>query len=58
MGSVRVQVEFRGKSYEVEDLIREETNISGGWLGDDWEAVLNKAVRSIAASVKAGEESG
>ena len=57
MGSVRVIVESKGKSYEVDFGIREDMNLVGQWLGEDWEAILGAAVKSVTASVKAGEES-
>ena len=58
MGSVRVIVESKGKSYEVDFGIREDMNVMGQWLGEDWEATLGAAVKSVTASVKAGEEPG
>ena len=57
MGSVRVMLECKGKSYEVDFGIRENLQMSGQWFGEDWEAVLDAAVKSVTASVKAGEES-
>ena len=57
MGSVRVIVESKGRSYEVDFGIREDMNVMGQWLGEDWEAILDAAVKSVTASVKAGEES-
>ena len=58
MGSVRVMLECKGKSYEVDFGIHEDRFLSGQWFGEDWEAVLDAAVKSVTASVKAGEESG
>ena len=58
MGSVRVMLECKGKSYEVDFGIREDLQVGGQWITEDWEKILDAAVKSVTASVKAGEESG
>jgi hypothetical protein len=57
MGSVRVMLECKGKSYEVDFGIREDRQLNGQWISEDWEIILDAAVKSVKASAKSAEES-
>jgi hypothetical protein len=57
MGSVRVMLECKGKAYEVDFDIREDRQLNGQWISEDWEIILDAAVKSVKASVKSAEES-
>jgi len=55
MGWVRISVDRKGVSHEVEFEMREEVNMVGEWRTDDYEVLLASAVKSIKASIDASD---
>lgn len=52
MGMVTLRAEVKGATHEVELHFREDQNMMGQWLSEDWEAVMARAVASVKASIK------
>lgn len=55
MGWVRISIDRKGVSHEVEFEMREGVNMVGEWRTDDYEALLASAVKSIKASIDASD---
>lgn len=56
MGHVRINIEHKGVSHEVEFPIHEEVSMVGQWFTADWKAIMRNAVDAISASVESGDE--